>query len=105
MSEKYLLRSKAIAARELGGEMIIMSAKDSTLFTLNGVAMRIWQAADGKTTLADIVKNKVCAEFEVDQDAAYRDAAEFAEELAQHGILQVSDSSIPEIPSAPRPTS
>jgi coenzyme PQQ synthesis protein D (PqqD) len=103
MSEKYLLRSKAIAARELGGEMIIMSAKDSTLFTLNGVATRIWQAADGKTTLADIVNN-VCAEFDVDQDAAYRDAAEFTEELAQHGILQVSDSPIPEIPSAPRTT-
>ena len=104
MSEKYILRGKAIASRELGGEMIIMSAKDSTLFTLNGVAMLIWQAADGKTALSDIVKKKVCPEFDVDHETAYRDAAEFAEELAQHGILEVSNSPIPEGLPVPRIT-
>ena len=37
-----------VAARAVGGEMMIMSAKDSTLFTLNEVAMAIWEAADGR---------------------------------------------------------
>ena len=102
MSDKYILRSTAIAARVMGGEMIIMSAKDSTLFTLNGVAMIIWQAADGRTALSEIVKNRVCTEFEVDPETAYHDAVEFSEELAQHGILQISDLPIPEPPAAPR---
>ena len=102
MSDKYILRSTAIAARVMGGEMIIMSAKDSTLFTLNGVAMLIWQAADGRTALSEIVKNKVCAEFDVDEDTAYRDAVEFTEGLAQHGILQISEVPIPEPPAPPR---
>ena len=35
-----------IAARAVGGEMMIMSAKDSTLFTLNEVATAIWEAID-----------------------------------------------------------
>jgi hypothetical protein len=100
MSEKYILRSTAVAARPLGGEMIIMSAKDSTLFTLNGVAMVIWQAADGRTALSDIVRNKVCPQFEVDPETAYRDAEEFTEALAQHGILYISDLPIPESPAA-----
>ena len=47
MAETYIARSTAIAARILGGEMMIMSALDSTFFTLNEVATVIWQAADG----------------------------------------------------------
>ena len=38
MSAKYIAKSSAIASRLLGGEMMIMSAVDSTFFTLNPVA-------------------------------------------------------------------
>ena len=47
----YVARSTAIAARSLGDETMVMSAADSTLFTLNEVATMIWQAADGATPL------------------------------------------------------
>lgn len=91
MSEKYISRSAGIAARLLGGEMMIMSAVDSTLFTLNAVATCIWQAADGRTPLSEIVVRNVCAQFNVDLRTAYRDAEEFVEALAQQGILKISD--------------
>ena len=55
MSEKYIARSSAIAARLLGDEMMVMSTADSTFFTLNEVASVIWQAADGCTPLSEIV--------------------------------------------------
>ena len=35
MSPVYIARSKQVAARMLDGEMMIMSAHDSTLFSLN----------------------------------------------------------------------
>ena len=57
MAETYVARSSAIAARMLGGEMMIMSAVNSTFFTLNEVATVIWQAADGRTPLSEIVRN------------------------------------------------
>jgi len=44
MSSLYIARSKESAARRLGDEMIIMSARDSTLFTLNDVGAVIWEA-------------------------------------------------------------
>jgi hypothetical protein len=91
MSEKFIARSTQIAARPLGGEMMIMSAVDSTLFNLNETATVIWQAANGQTSLLEIVRQNVCAEFDVDPAEAYRDAEAFVEELAQHGILLVSD--------------
>jgi len=94
VSAKYILRSRAIAARVLGDEMMIMSASDSTLFSLNGVGTAIWQGADGRTPLTEIVRNRICADFDVDPETAYRDAEEFVDSLAQHGILRVSDAPI-----------
>jgi hypothetical protein len=91
MAEKYIARSKAIAARMIGGEMMVMSAADSTFFTLNEVASTIWQAADGRTPLSEIVAGKVCQEFEIDRERAQRAADRFVDELSQHGILLVSD--------------
>jgi hypothetical protein len=90
----YIARSSAIAARSLDGEMIIMSARDSTLFTLNEVATEIWKAADGVTPLDRIVRDRVCAQFEVEPDAACADAEVFCTQLAGHGILLISDRPI-----------
>jgi hypothetical protein len=94
IAEKYIARSSAIAARLIGGEMMIMSAVDSTFFTLNEVATLIWQAADGRTPLSAIVTDKICPEFEVDLDQATRDAEQFVNDLCQHGILMISDQPI-----------
>ena len=95
MNAKYIARSSAIAARRLGDEMIVMSALDSTLFTLNEVATAIWQAADGRTPLSDIVSGTVCREFDVEPEIAYRDAETLVDDLAGHGILLVSEEPIP----------
>jgi len=100
IAEKYIARSSAIAARLIGGEMMIMSAVDSTFFTLNEVATLIWQAADGRTPLSDIVTSKICPAFEVDPDQAGRDAEQFVNDLCQHGILMVSDQPITNSPAS-----
>ena len=94
MSPVYIARAAEVAARSLDGEMMIMSARDSTLFTLNPVATAIWQSADGKTPLAEIVERKICEEFEVERAEALKDAESFVNDLASHGILVVSDGPI-----------
>jgi Coenzyme PQQ synthesis protein D (PqqD) len=91
---KYVARSKMVAARMLGEEMVIMSAKDSTLFTLNPVATLIWNAADGQSTLEQIVDGRVCEEFEVERADAIRDADAFVGQLVEHGILVVAEQPI-----------
>ena len=94
MNPVYIARSTAVAARSLDDEMMIMSAKDSTLFTLNPVGTVIWQSADGQTPLAEIVEQKICAQFEVDPADAARDAKSFVSDLASHGILLISGEPI-----------
>ena len=95
MSRLYLARNPRVAARSLGGEMMIMSGRDSTLFTLNQTATILWQAADGATPLDEIVDSRICSEFEVERNEALHDAESLARELASHEILQLSEEPIP----------
>jgi hypothetical protein len=94
MKPLYPAHKNQIAARMLDGEMMIMSARDSTLFSLNGVGSVIWAAADGRTPLSEIVAQTVCAEFAVDREEALKDAESFVRELAEHGIMMLSERPI-----------
>lgn len=100
MSKLYVARNPRVAARGLDGEMMIMSGRDSTLFTLNKTATILWKAADGNTALDDIVRERICTEFDVEPTEALHDAEALARELASHEILQISEQPI--VPSNPR---
>ena len=91
----YIARSSAIAARALAGEMMVMNSADSTFFTLNEVATAIFQAADGHTPLRQIVRERICEQFDVDPEQAQADAEQFVTELSSHGILLVSNQPLP----------
>jgi hypothetical protein len=93
MNDCYVARNPVVAARAIGGAVVIMSA-DSHLFTLNEVASAIWNAADGATPLSEIVEKVVCAEFEVDPATAQSDAEQVVRDLSQHGVLLVSKEPI-----------
>jgi hypothetical protein len=92
--EKYLAKSITVASRLLGDETIVMSTVDSTLFSLNPTASVIWEAADGNMPLSRIIQEKVCTQFDVTPEQAFADAEDLISELAEHGILVVSDRQI-----------
>jgi len=95
MTEKrYVARDTHVASRLMDGEMMIMSVRDSTLFTLSKVATAIWEAADGNTPLDQIVTDHICAEYDVSQEQAMNDAEVLVKQLAGHGIMIVSDHAI-----------
>jgi hypothetical protein len=101
---RYVARSRAIAARALGDETMVMSATNSTLFTLNEVASVIWGAADGKTPLEQIVANNICAQFDIAPEVALKNAEALVEGLAEHGILLLSDEPLAQPGSSPQET-
>jgi hypothetical protein len=94
-SKLYVARSTRIAARKLDNEMMIMSAVDSALFSLNKSATIIWEAADGSSTLEEIVARRICSRFDVSLSDALRDAEECVRELTEHGILLLSEEPLP----------
>ena len=94
MKNAYIARSTDLASRMFGGETMILSPRDSTLFNLNEAASAIWEAADGLTPLQQIVEQHVCAAFDVSPEEAMKDAESFVQELAAHGILKLSEEPI-----------
>ena len=93
-NKRYVARSTAIAARVLGDETMVMSAVNSTLFTLDEVATVIWESADGATPLEDIVINKICTQYDIAPEIALKDAEGLVEGLAEHGLMVLSDKPI-----------
>ena len=95
MSDLFIARETRLAARKVAGEMVILSADDSSLYVLNELGALLWEAADGRTPLREIVDSVVCAEFEVDGATGLQDAEAFLRELAGYGVLRVSSTPIP----------
>jgi hypothetical protein len=93
-TKRYVARSTAIAARVLGDETMVMSAVNSTLFTLDEVATVIWESADGATPLEDIVINNICTQYDIAPEVALKDAEGLVEGLAEHGLMVLSDQPI-----------
>jgi hypothetical protein len=91
----YVARNPAVAARKFDGEMMIMSCRDSTLFTLDEIGTTIWESANGLVSLAEIVASKICTDFDVQYERALLDAEAFAESLAERGIVLISSDPIP----------
>jgi Coenzyme PQQ synthesis protein D (PqqD) len=91
MNSLYIARSSDVACRKLEDETIVMSVRDSTLFSLNESATAIWDAADGKTPLDRIVEQTICQDYEVDGEIALQDALELVHQLAKGGLLLLGD--------------
>jgi hypothetical protein len=89
---RYVSVSPDVAARMIGGEMMVLSVRDATLFVLNGTAAALWESFDGTAPLAEIVARRICSEFDVDGDEALRDAEQLVADLASRGLLVLADS-------------
>jgi hypothetical protein len=87
MNDVVVARATRVAARKVAGEMVILSADDSSLYVLNGIGTAVWEAVDGRTPLSRIVDDIVCRDYDVDRDSALRDVQEFVVGLMSHGVL------------------
>jgi len=85
-----VVRGDKLAARKVGGEMVILSAEDSSLFLLNEVGTAIWEATDGHRSIQAIA-DVLCAEYDVDRATALADVTEFIASLTAAGILSVAE--------------
>jgi len=98
MTDLFPRPAERVAAREVDGEMVVMHADDSSLYVLNGVATTVWHAADGRTSIGEIVDRFICEQYEIDRETALRDVCELVEELARHGVMTTSATPRTEAP-------
>lgn len=88
--DKYVVRCDDLAWRMYDGEAVIMTDGGSQIHTLNKVASFIWELADGKLTVEKIAAN-VYDRFDIKEDTAVTDTLEFAQQLADKGVIKFSD--------------
>jgi hypothetical protein len=89
VSDCFVTRGARLAAREVGGEMVILAADDSSLYVLNEVGTAVWHAADGRTPLHEIA-SRIARDYEVDVEMALDDVREFVGALAVAGVVAIS---------------
>ena len=91
--EKYLIRHSSTAYRIIDGVAMIVGGSESKLRTLNKAGTLIWELADGKHSLSEII-NQICQDFEVDYTTAASDTDAFVRELESKNMLSIVDSPV-----------
>jgi GeoRSP system PqqD family protein len=80
-----ITRNSAAVWRGFEAEIAVLHPVHGRLSTLNSVAARCWELADGRTFSALI--DQLLNEFEVERNALERDVRTFLDELHQRGLL------------------
>jgi hypothetical protein len=70
----------------LDGEAVLLNLENGMYYSLNRVGTMIWELCDGAHTLADILE-KVCENFEVEEEQAKHDLLAISSELLQQKLL------------------
>jgi hypothetical protein len=81
-------QAERTASRVIDGKAVVVVIDHQRLHTLNPVATRIWELADGRT-LGEIV-DRIVQEFEVTREDAERDAIALIDELARLGAVELA---------------
>jgi len=89
MLNMYVSKNKEIAYRVIEDEAIILTPEDGMLHNLNPVATVIFESANGKRQVKDII-GKICEEFDIEERVAHRDCLNFIEDLVHKKMLILS---------------
>ncbi|NOZ20925.1 MAG: PqqD family protein [Planctomycetes bacterium] len=90
-TDTTIRRTSNAASRDIAGEVIILSAKDSMLHTLDEVGSAIWNLLDGPRKVEEIV-NGLLDQYDVEQGALQKDVIEFLGELMDRKLVEVCPS-------------
>jgi hypothetical protein len=81
-----------LVTRKVGDEAVIVPIRNrvgdlESVFTLNEVALSIWNLIDGRNTVSEIA-SRLSAEYEVESDEAAKDVEELLVRLLDAGLVE-----------------
>lgn len=82
-----LTRIERIRWTNVADNVVLMDPDNESYFQLNATGAVVWELADSKSTVADMVR-EICAEYEVDPKTAQADVIELIDVLLERGLLQ-----------------
>ncbi|MBI5076233.1 MAG: PqqD family protein [Nitrospirae bacterium] len=86
------MKNEDIVTRKIAGELFIVPVRGrladmQRIFTLNPVAEYIWDSLDGRASIEDI-RRGVLSAYEVPEDQANTDIADFIRELLDADLIR-----------------
>ncbi len=90
--KKIFYKNDSVVTRRLLDETILVPIKGDIatmqqIFSLNSVAVYIWEQLDGRTPLGRI-GDKLVAEFDINRERAEDDLCEFVETLESRDLIR-----------------
>lgn len=92
--DKVVTKNPNVVSRRIADEVVLipirkMATDNDFFFVINETGARMWELADGKTRIIEIV-NSILDEYDVLRLDAERSALEFFEQLEQLGAVEVA---------------
>jgi hypothetical protein len=84
------VHKEGIEARELGDEVIIISADGKFMHTLVDTGRFIWESIDGKKTIKSIL-DLICKEYKVKKEQAKPDLLKFINLILTKKLIDVRE--------------
>ena len=88
--EKYVSKSSSTASRIIEDEAVIVLPNISKVTTLNKVATRIWDMADGSKKIFEII-NELQQEYDAEPAQIKNDSIDFINKMLTEKMLVISD--------------
>lgn len=73
---------------DMGGQVLILRLSDGGYFSLEGVAVRVWELLSEPRSVGEIEKT-LLAEYEVPAEQCRRDLDQLLRDLAERGLVQI----------------
>lgn len=87
--------NKGIAWRLIDNQAVIVDLKGNTTHIFNAVATRIWELANGKNRVSDIVE-KIYQEYEVNQGKVEKDCLKCIHQMRKNALVILSSNPVDE---------
>lgn len=82
-----LRRGRSVAAVELGGETVLLSARTGRAYHLDARASLVWACLDGTATVDEMARD-LAREFDASVHRIRRDVMELTSALGRLGLLE-----------------
>ena len=85
--ESVPFRTEEVRWRLVEGEVVLIDTDEGELVRFNEIGSQIWQAIDGRSTVAQIVDH-ICESFDVGRRRARKDVTRFLRQLQRQELIQ-----------------
>jgi len=86
LDDRRFRATDRVAAKEVGGELVLLDLEDGSFFVARGTGPRVWKLVEGGASIGEVV-GAVAERYGKDEDEVRADVEAFVAGLASRGFL------------------